>query len=95
MLAAVYILTNPRHTVLYTGSTTDLNRRMEERLAKPWEFAFTNRYHCTELVWYDVCEDLGSVREMERRIKGWTRAKKIALISSKNPDWKDLRDEIF
>ncbi len=95
MLAAVYILTNNGNTVLYTGSTTDLGRRMEEHLLKPWSFAFTARYKCTKLVWYDVCEDLGSVREMEKKIKGWTRVKKIALIEAKNPKWEDLRDEVF
>lgn len=90
---ATYILTNKRRTVLYTGSTTDIARRIGDyRLT---DSGFAKKYNCDQLVWYESCEDISAARSLEYKIKGWTRAKKIALIESKNPEWKDLSGEIF
>lgn len=83
----VYILTNKNHTVLYVGVTNDLFRRMEEHRSKADPNSFTARYYLTELMYYDCTDSAASAIEMEKRIKGWTRAKKIALITERNPKW--------
>lgn len=90
----VYILTNKNHTVLYVGVTNDLFRRMEEHRSKAGPGSFTTRYNLTKLVYYDCTDSAGSAIEMEKRIKGWTRVKKIALITGRNPKWEDLSGEI-
>jgi putative endonuclease len=85
----VKIATNRKNTVLYTGVTNDIQRRMSEHKNKLIK-GFTSRYNVTKLVY---CEALPSAEEAiagEKRIKGWLRAKKIALIESMNPEWKDL-----
>ncbi|MFA6522245.1 MAG: GIY-YIG nuclease family protein [Patescibacteria group bacterium] len=89
----VYILTNPAHTVLYTGVTNDLLRRVQEHRAKKIE-GFTKKYNLKKLVYFDVCEGPTTAIEAEKRIKGWKRNKKEALINSLNPEWKDLYDEL-
>ena len=90
----VYIVTNERHTVLYIGVTNDLLRRLREhQLGKPPSFA--SRYHCTKLVWCELFREPMHAIECEKRLKGWTRAKKEALISFANPEWRDLGQEMF
>jgi len=85
----VYIVTNGWNKVLYTGMTNDLERRVYEHKHKLAE-GFTSRYNATDLVYYEVCDDVFSVIAREKQIKGWTRKKKIALIESMNPEWRDL-----
>lgn len=87
----VYILTTSKNSVLYTGMTSDLHRRMEEHRAGQHS-AFTKKYACERLVY---AEELGQVNEAvarERRIKRWRRAWKIELIEKANPTWEDLAD---
>lgn len=90
----VYILTNKRHTVLYTGVTNDLNRRLTEHQSKSHPVSFTAKYKTNKLIYYDAVENIWSAIEMEKRIKGWTRAKKVQLINERNPHWEDLFDEV-
>lgn len=85
----VYILTNERRTVLYTGSTADLSERIFQHRTKV-PGSFTERYNICKLVYADVFPTLAEAREAERRIKGWTRQKKITLIEFLNPRWEDL-----
>jgi len=56
---------------------------------------FTTRYNLTRLVWYEFGVDIAAAIELEKRIKGGSRARKIALIEAMNPAWKDLYDEIL
>jgi len=84
----VYIMTNKSRT-LYTGVTNNLERRVLEHKSKSIP-GFTCRYNITRLVWYEKFGDIRDAIETEKRIKGWVRAKKIALIESGNPEWKDL-----
>jgi putative endonuclease len=84
----VYILSNPSRT-LYTGMTNDLARRLFEHRSGVTP-GFTSRYRVTQLVWYQSFESAWEAIECEKRIKGWSRAKKIALIESMNPHWFDL-----
>jgi putative endonuclease len=82
-------MTNATHTVLYTGVTSDLQRRVaEHRMAT--EGSFTARYHVTVLVYYEVFNTPADAIRREKQIKAGSRAKKLQLISSMNPEWNDL-----
>jgi putative endonuclease len=86
----VYIMTNKSRT-LYTGVTSDLERRVYEHKHKLVP-GFTSKYNINMLAWYDAFSDVGDAIEWEKRIKGWLRSKKIALVESKNPSWENLSD---
>ena len=88
----VYIMTN-RSGTLYTGMTNDLQRRVHEHKEKRIP-GFTKRYNINKLVWFEKTNDVQSAIAYEKRIKGWLRAKKVALIESKNPEWKDLAETL-
>ena len=89
----VYIMTNKSRT-LYAGVTNDLMRRVYEHKNKLVQ-GFTSRYNIQYLVYYESTSNIHSAIEREKQIKGWLRAKKIALINSMNPEWKDLSEEWF
>ena len=84
----VYILSN-RSRTLYVGVTGDLGRRLQQHKEKLVE-GFTKRYNITALVYFEVTGDVHAGLAREKQIKGWSRAKKIALIESINPHWNDL-----
>ncbi len=89
----VYIMTNgSRSHVLYTGITGDLLRRVFQHKNK-LSPGFTRRYNLTRLVYYEefVYPDAAIAREKE--IKGWRRSKKIRLVESMNPYWRDLAEK--
>ena len=88
----VYILTNKGHSVLYTGVTNNLERRLYEH-RNHLVPGFTDRYNVHKLVYFEHGNDVRSAIEREKQIKGWTRAKKNALIAQNNPKWKDLSEE--
>jgi len=87
----VYIMTNRNKTVLYTGVTNDLERRVWEHKNKKGG-SFTKRYNITMLVYYESFNRILDAIAAEKKIKSGSRAKKIALIESINPYWKDLYD---
>jgi len=89
----VYIITNKYNTVLYTGVTNDLIRRVYEHKNKLVE-GFTAKYNLTKLVYYEIFNDVKEAINREKQIKGWKREKKENLIKGFNPDWKDLYEEI-
>ncbi|MCF8221983.1 MAG: GIY-YIG nuclease family protein [Bacteroidales bacterium] len=89
----VYILTNRHRTVLYTGVTNDLIRRVYEH-KKGYYPGFTKKYKCKYLIYYERFQYIQHAILWEKRIKGWTRAKKEKLISNFNPHWKFLNNEI-
>jgi putative endonuclease len=89
----VYILTNQRHTVLDTGVTSDLLRRVFEHREKRTP-GFTSRYNVDKLVFYEVAEDATAAITREKQIKAGSRRKKLDLIAGMNPDWRDLSDEL-
>jgi putative endonuclease len=84
----VYILTNHANTVLYTGITNNLERRLHEHRSP--NNGFTGKYHATKLIYVTQLPTPEEAIIVEKKIKGWTRAKKIALINSVNPEWNDL-----
>ncbi len=77
---------------LYVGVTNDLGRRVWQHKQKLIE-GFTKRYNITRLVYYEETPDVKAAIAREKQIKGWTRKKKITLIESLNPGWKDLSQE--
>ena len=89
----VYIMTNKSRT-LYTGVTNDLMRRVYEHKNKLIS-GFTSNYNIKILVYYESTPSIHAALEREKQIKGWLRAKKIALINSTNTEWKDLSEEWF
>jgi len=89
----VYIMTNKSRT-LYTGVTSNLMQRVYQHKNK-LVAGFTSKYNIQYLVYYECTSSIYSAIEREQQIKGWLRAKKIALIDSMNPDWKDLSEEWF
>jgi putative endonuclease len=89
----VYIITNKSRT-LYTGVTNNLMRRIPEHKNKLVP-GFTSKYNIKILVYYESTPSIQVALQHEKQIKGWLRAKKIALIESMNPQWKDLSEEWF
>ena len=87
----VSILTN-RSKTLYTGVTNTLQRRLYEH-KHHLVAGFTSKYHITRLVYFEETSDVNAAIAREKQIKGWVRAKKVALIESINPDWRDLSEE--
>ena len=89
----VYMMTNKSRT-LYTGVTNNLLRRVYEHKNKLIK-GFTSKYNIQYLVYYEMTSSIDSAIAREKQIKGWLRTKKIALIESTNPKWKDLSEEWF
>ena len=90
----VYILSNHAHTI-YVGSTNDLIRRRSEHEQKAHGDAFTARYTFDRVVFIEYVADETAARAREKQIKGWTRAKKVALIQATNPNWADVMPSIM
>jgi len=86
----VYIMTNKSKT-LYTGMTNNLARRDFEHKNKLLE-GFTKKYNINKLVYFEVFNNPDDAIRREKQIKGWLRKKKIELIESLNPEWKDLSE---
>ena len=89
----VYIMTNKRNTVLYTGVTNNLKKRVYEHKEKLTD-GFTKKYKITKLVHYEVFEDIEIAILREKQIKAGSRQKKIDLVNSQNEEWADL-DEVI
>ncbi len=90
----LYITTNPQKTVLYTGVTNDLERRLQEHLEHNMNDrkTFAGKYFCYYLVYYEWYQYIQAAIQREKEIKGWLRVKKEKLITSFNPDWRFLND---
>ena len=85
----VYIITNKNNSVIYTGVTNNLNRRIYEHKNK-LIVGFSSKYNLNKLVYYVETSDVKEAIAYEKKIKGWTRAKKETLINENNPAWDDL-----
>lgn len=85
----VYIMTNQRNTVLYTGITNSVIRRTNEHKEKKNK-GFTKRYNINKLVYYESFDNVYQAIDREKQIKGGSKKKKIELIEKDNPDYKDL-----
>ena len=89
----VYIMTNKSNSVLYTGITNDIKRRVYEHKEKLKD-GFTKKYNIQKLVYYEVFENPENAILYEKQIKGGSRKKKIDLIDGMNKDWQDLYKEL-
>ncbi|MBW1947444.1 MAG: GIY-YIG nuclease family protein [Deltaproteobacteria bacterium] len=87
----VYIMAN-KSRMLYTGVTIDLERRVFEH-KKHLIPGYTKKYQINRLVYFEATTDVSSAIAREKQIKGWLRRKKIALIESINPEWRDLSED--
>lgn len=85
----VYMLANKSNSVLYTGFTNNLKRRVEEHKTKQVE-GFTNKYNCNKLVWYQLFTTAAEAKKQEKRVKKWLRQWKNELVEKENPSWIDL-----
>lgn len=85
----VYILTNKLNTVLYTGVTSNIEKRLYEHRMHLVD-GFTKKYNVHKLVYIQEFNDVNEAIAGEKKIKGWTRKKKIELITLTNPTWEDL-----
>ncbi len=95
----VYLLSNKMRTVFYIGVTNDLESRMRAHIGRVHPKCFTARYQVDRLMYYEEFGDVLAAIAREKQLKGWTRAKKNALIATRNPcgidlsaDWETLRD---
>jgi putative endonuclease len=84
----VYIMTN-RSGTLYVGVTKDIRKRVYQHKHE-LSGGFVQRYRITRLCYYESTPDVLAAIEREKQIKGWLRSKKVALLESQNPGWKDL-----
>ena len=89
----VYILSN-YSKMLYIGVTNDLERRVYEHKKKLVK-GYTSKYNLHQLVNYEDTDDIGRAIEREKHLKGWKRYKKVKLIESVNPGWKDLAEDWY
>lgn len=89
----VYILTSVSK-VLYVGVTNDLARRIREHKNGVLD-GFTKQYRVHKLVYFESSRYVVNAIEREKQIKRWRREKKVKLIESMNPEWKDLSEEIY
>ena len=87
----VYIMASQRGT-LYTGVTSDLERRVHEHRTK-LTGGFTGRYNVSKLMYYESTNDVAAAITREKQVKAWRRSKKVGLIESMNPYWTDLAEE--
>ena len=87
----VYILANKFNTLVYVGSTSNLVERVAQH--KSLGGGYTAKYRITKLVWFEVFPDYNSAYAFERKLKGWKRAWKDALIEKDTPDWEELVPE--
>ena len=89
----VYMMTN-RSGTLYTGVTSDLKLRVFQH-KKGLVEGFTKKYKIKRLIYFEETSYVNAALEREKEIKGWVREKKVRLIESVNPEWKDLSDDWF
>ena len=91
---AVYIMASKRNGTIYTGVTSNLIKRIHEH-KNNINCSFTSRYKCKLLVYYELCDSMEIAILREKQIKAGSRKKKINLINSMNPEWKDLYKSII
>ncbi|MDD5639813.1 MAG: GIY-YIG nuclease family protein [Candidatus Pacebacteria bacterium] len=85
----IYIITNYNNTVLYTGVTNNLERRIQEHKSKIIS-SFSNKYNLNKIVYYEQFNNIEDAISREKQIKGGSRKKKIDLVNNINPEWRDL-----
>jgi putative endonuclease len=90
MKGFVYFMTNDSNSVIYTGVTSDLKDRVKQHKVKKYVKSFTAKYNLDKLVYFEKFNSIGEAIYREKQIKGGSRKKKMELIITMNPGWKDL-----
>jgi len=90
MKGFVYIITNKNNSVLYTGVTSDLTERLVQHKLKKHPTSFSTKYNLYKLVYFERFDTIGEAIIKEKKIKGGSRKKKLDMINSTNPEWRDL-----
>ena len=90
---AVYIMASARNGTLYTGVTSNLVQRAWQHRSGVSP-GFTRHYGCKLLAWFEMHESMESAILREKQIKAGSRARKMGLIETMNPDWRDLYEDI-
>jgi putative endonuclease len=93
MIPCVYVLASERNGTLYTGVTSNVQKRLQEHRSGMVD-GFTKKYQVHRLVYYEVHDTMHAAISREKQIKGGSRKKKLALIESMNPTWIDLSSEL-
>lgn len=89
----VYIMTDEQNSLLYTGRTANLKRRVAQHRSGNGG-VFTRRYSLVKLVYYELVQDVSAARLREKQIKRRSKKQRLTLIEKQNPDWADLYDQI-
>ncbi len=87
----VYLMTNKNNTVIYTGVSSQLEKRVYQHKTKFYK-GFTAKYNCDQLVYFEEFNSIKEAIEREKQIKKYRRQKKVDLIEIDNPEWKDLSE---
>lgn len=87
----VYLLSNKNNTVIYTGMTSHLIKRIYQHKTKYYH-GFTSKYNCDKLVYFEVFSDVNQAIDREKQIKAGNRKRKEQLINAENPEWEDLSE---
>ena len=90
----VYILSNQHNTTLYVGVTNNVQRRVQQHRSG-FGSAFEHKYKTYKLVYFETTNSILTAIEREKQLKAGSRVKKIQLVNSMNPEWKDLYDEFI
>jgi len=89
----VYIMSNESR-MLYVGVTNDVAKRAFQHKSKQIQ-GFTQKYNLYKLVYFEAFADVGAAIARKKQVKGWLRSKKVALVNSRNPQWKDLAETSY
>ncbi len=90
----VYILASKRNGTLYIGATSNIVKRVEQHIEGMVD-GFTKRYGVRTLVWFEVHDSMETALACEKALKEWKRAWKIRLIEERNPQWRNLSEELY
>ena len=93
-IPTTYMIANKKDGVIYIGVTSQLRKRIEKHKKKTYKNSFSAKYNVNKLVWYEEFTTMLEAIKREKQIKAGSRAKKIKLIESINPEWKDLYDTL-
>jgi len=91
---AIYIMTNTNNTTLYIGVTSDLRKRTFEHKTNAYPKSLTARYKLRKLVYFEGFNRIEDAIAREKQLKAGSRKKKMGLIYSFNPEWKDLSEDL-
>jgi putative endonuclease len=94
MKGVVYIMANDNNTVLYAGVTSELRERVREHKEKAHPGSFSARYNIRKLVYYELFEGIGQAIKREKQIKAGSRKNKMGLITGRNPEWRELINDL-